>query len=131
MQDQPDNASLLTAVADFLRREALPNLDPSLSYRARVAANVVDMVRRHLEAGDTAAEELARLQALLDRPGDTETLTLALCDAIAAGEVDLSTPGLESYLWFVTCNKVAVDQPRYSGYVRACERLDKDQLRSS
>lgn len=123
MQDTPRDTELLAAVAEFLRRDVVPALDGSLQFQTRVAANVVDRVLRGLEQpGSQAEEERQRLETMLDMAGDIPTLTQMLCDRIAAGEITRDTPGLTDFLWWVTCNKLSVDQPRYAGYRRALEQ---------
>lgn len=123
MQDAPDNTELLAVVAEFLRRDVVPALDGSLQFQARVAANVIDSVRRGVEQPPAQArEEQQRLEKLLDLGGDIPTLTQVLCDRIAADEITPETPGLTDFLWWVTLNKLSVDQPRYAGYRRALER---------
>jgi len=42
-----------------------------------------------------------------------------LCERIAAGEMDLATPGLAETLWQITLDKLAVDQPTYDTYLRS------------
>lgn len=122
MQDAPDNTELLAVVAEFLRRDVVAVLDGSLQFKARVAANVIDSVRRGAEQpAERAHEERQRLQTLLQIGGDTPTLTQMLCDRIAVDDITLDTPGLADFLWWVTLNKLSVDQPRYAGYRRALE----------
>ena len=123
MQDTPRDTELLAAVAEFLRRDVVPALDGSLQFQTRVAANVVDRVLRELEQpAAQAEEEQQRLESLLNLGGDISTLTQVLCDRIAAGEITIETPGLTDFLWWVTRNKLRVDQPCYAGYQRALER---------
>ena len=55
-------------------------------------------------------------QALLGMDGELVTLNAELSRRIAAGEADLSTPGLAEHLWAVTLAKMAVDQPTYAAY---------------
>jgi len=123
MHDAPDDELQLTVVADFLRRELVPALAPHLAYQTRVAAHVLERVARGLaEAPAVAAEERRRLTALLGDVGDDEdlaALTQRLCDRIADAELGLDTPGLADLLWWITLNKLAVDQPRYVAYQRA------------
>ncbi|MES1928830.1 hypothetical protein SADO_06237 [Salinisphaera dokdonensis CL-ES53] len=127
MQDTPRDTELLAAVAEFLRRDVVPALDGSLQFQTRVAANVVDRVLRELEQpAAQAEEEQQRLESLLHLGGDIPTLTQVLCDRIAAGEITIKTPGLTDFLWWVTRNKLRVDQPRYAGYRRALERSPAD-----
>lgn len=127
MQDLPENTDLLAVVAEFLRRELVPALEGSLAFQTRVAANVIEMARRQLEQPPAlAAQEQRRLAALVGEEGDSATLTALLCQRIAAGEITLETPDLKAFLWFVTLNKVAVDQPRYATYQQALERRGGD-----
>ena len=120
MQDAPNLVELVSAVAAFVRDDAMPNLSGRHAYMARVAANVLDIVARELEqAPANDAAELARLRSLLGRDGDLRTLNEALCERIAGGELGLHTPGLFEHLWQVTMAKIAIDQPGYSGYRRA------------
>lgn len=136
MQDLPNPEQLLAAVARFLRDDAGPALarhgDNALAYQARVAANMLDMVRRQgLLAPAAEAAECQRLRALLGRTddagaaGDAGTATdLAalnqqLTERIADGRLGLDTPGLADHLWRTTLDKLAVDQPTYAGYLQA------------
>ncbi|ASK35652.1 DUF6285 domain-containing protein [Alloalcanivorax mobilis] len=124
MHDLPDSTDMLAVVAEFLRRELVPTLEGSLAFQTRVAANVIDMAcRQWRQPAELARQEQQQLERLTGERGDVATLTSALCQRIAAGEVSLSTPGLKDFLWFVTLNKVAVDQPRYAAYQQALQRL--------
>jgi hypothetical protein len=117
MYDPPTPPEVLAAVARFLKEEVAPATTGHLSFQARVAANALEMMRRQLELGpDEDAAERARLQALLGMDGDLPTLTSELSRRIAAGEADLSTPGLADHLWATALAKMAVDQPNYAAY---------------
>jgi hypothetical protein len=120
MQDRPDPDELLASVGEFLREQAMPQLQGRSAFHARVAANVLDIVRRQLAlAPQSDAAERAGLRALLGRDGSLEALNRELCERIASGQLGLHTPALIDHLWQVTLAKLAVDQPRYSTYVRA------------
>ena len=122
MHQRPDMEDLLAAVALFLREQALPQLPAHAAYHARVAANMVDIVRRQLQlapAADTA--ELQRLRTLLQRDGNLAELNEQLCEQLADGRIGLQTPGLADHLWQTTLDKLAVDQPGYESYRRAKE----------
>ena len=120
MYDQPTASELLAAVAGFLRDEVSPTLSGRLAFHARVAVNVLEMVRRELALGPAAVEgEAARLKSLLGREGPLPDLEDALCAAIAAGEVDPADPALIDHLWATTLDTLAVDQPGYATYRRA------------
>ena len=133
MYDTPTPEELLAAVARFLRDEAGPTLGRSgaqpdhsaLAYQARVAANMLDMVRRQGLLGPAAeAGERSRLQALLGETGgeaglaDLACLNQRLSDRLAEGTLGLATPGLADHLWRTTLDKLAVDQPGYAPYQR-------------
>ncbi|MDB5818212.1 MAG: hypothetical protein JWQ11_1852 [Rhizobacter sp.] len=125
MQDRPDPIELLEAVTRFLRETAIPQLQGHAAYHARVSATALDIVRRQLLLAEPANTlEMQRLQALLaeadggqDEP-DLDSLNRDLCTRIATGRLDLATPGLAEHLWQVTLDKLAVDQPQYSSFVR-------------
>lgn len=128
MYDLPTPEELLAAVARFLRDDAGPALGRSgaqadhsaLAYQARVAANMLDMVRRQGQLGPAAeAAERVRLQALLGETAesiDLAALNQRLTDHIADGTLTLATPGLADHLWRCTLDKLAVDQPGYASY---------------
>jgi hypothetical protein len=119
MQDPPTVAELLEATVAFLREVAVPQLSAHASFHARVAANALDIVKRELELRPAAErEEHVRLRALLQADGSLEELNALLSRRIAAGEIDLQTPGVADHLWATTLAKVAIDQPTYASYRR-------------
>jgi uncharacterized protein DUF6285 len=119
MQDPPTITELLEAAAAFLREVAVPQLSGHASFHARVAANALDIVKRELELRPAAErDEHTRLQALLHTDGSLEQLNALLSRRIAAGEIDLQTPGAAEHLWATTLAKVAIDQPTYASYRR-------------
>ena len=123
MQDQPNTSELVGAARDFLRDVAMPQLEPRAAFLARVAANALDIVQRELEIAPAAnAGERDRLAALLAQDGTLEELNRELCNRIRNGEFDLETPGLSDHLWETTLTKLAIDQPKYSGYQKAIQQ---------
>jgi hypothetical protein len=117
MQDQPTPSEVIGAVAQFLKTVVAAETTGAVSFQARVAANALEMMRRELDLapGEDAAER-QRLKALLGRDGSLFELNAELSRRIAAGEMDLSTPGLSEHLWATTMAKLAVDQPTYAAY---------------
>jgi hypothetical protein len=116
MQDEPHPPEILAAVARFLRDIVVPDATAVVAYQARVAAAALDLVRREIEQAHTAAAELTRLRGLLGDPaGSLPDLTAALAQRLAGGDWDLTTPGVAEHLWATTREKLAVDQPHYSG----------------
>jgi hypothetical protein len=123
MQDEPTPIELTKAVADFLRNDVAPVMSGHNAFKLRVAINMLDLVTRQLtleQGGD--ASEAARLAGLLGMQGSLIDLNRALADKIAAGDVDLRTPGLAEHLWQTTMDKLAVDQPNYAAYKRELGR---------
>lgn len=118
MHDQPSLRELVTAVRGFISEHARPALEGRAAFHARVAENVLAIVERELEHGAAAdAAARARLLALLDAPEDMDidALNTRLSDAIRAGTMDETTPGLLAHLKASTIDQVKVDQPKYSG----------------
>lgn len=124
MLDPPYAEEIVAAVAVFLREGG--GGDAHGRFKAKVAANALDVVRRELELAPLAdREEHARLQALLGETGDLAELTGRLAEKIRAGEIGPGTPGLLHHLWTTTLAKLAVDQPSYSGYRAAVGPLQE------
>ncbi len=123
MYDPPTTAELVTAVREFLEEHAMPSLEGRNAFHARVAANALAIVARQLELGPEAEEgERARLRALLGTEGSLDELNRELCRRIRSGDLALDEPGLIAHMRTTTLDKVAVDQPKYSGYRRALEK---------
>ncbi len=123
MQDPPTPSEILGAVAQFLRTAMTGEATGALAFQARVAANALEMAGRQLELAPAAERgEHERLRTLLGADGELLALNRELARRIRAGEVDPHTPALADHLWTVTLDKLAVDQPSYSGYRAALAR---------
>lgn len=119
MMDQPSMRELVEAVRDFLEQKAMPELKGHTAFHARVAANALSIVARELEQGpQSAQDELERLRNLLGHGGTLEELNRELCARIRGGAFTLDTPGLAEHLTVTTREKLAIDQPGYSGLRR-------------
>lgn len=128
MLDKPSGDLLVEAVASFLREELLPQLDATAAFKARVAANALDIAIREMRSGPAiGTAEALRLKHLLGHDGDLAALNRDLCDAIRAGDVTLETPGLSDHLWATTLDKLAVEQPSYASYRRVLETKGKGE----
>lgn len=122
MHDQPSSAELAGAVEQFLRDVVMKQLEGHAAFHARVAANALGIVKRELELGPAQfAAEKERLEALLGETGSLEQLNRELCRRIRDGAVGTDTPGLVDHLWSTTLEKLAIDQPNYSGYKKSVE----------
>ncbi len=124
MMDQPSVLELVKAVQSFIETKAMPELKGHTAFHARVAANALGIVARELELGPKAGErEKAHLVRLLGRDGSLEDLNRELCERIRGGKIDIESDALRQHLELATLDKVAIDQPNYSGYVRAREEM--------
>src|SRR5690348_1855358 len=66
MQDRPNVDELLEAVAGFLHGDVMANTTGRINFHARVAGNVIEMLRRELSLEeDHLANEWAGLDTLL------------------------------------------------------------------
>ena len=118
--DQPSMRELVEAVREFLETKAMPELKGHTAFHARVATNALAIVVRELDRGPKAShEELARLRGLLAQDGTLEELNRELCKRIRSGAFTMQTPGLVEHLEQTTRDKVAIDQPGYSGLKQA------------
>ena len=128
MQDRPTYEELLAAVEHFLSQEIVPNTEGVRRFHARVAANVLGIVRRELEREEEQlAAEWAGLDDLLGpakppegRAALREALgarTAELCERIRAGEADAG-PFREAVISQVRRtirDKLLVSNPRWLG----------------
>lgn len=133
MQNRPDKAALLNAVARFLEREIKPQVsDPSLSFRLLIAANLCQLVAGEIQMEDLATHaELDRLAALLPDVGldldlavarqsregrvrAIEQMNRALGDHIASGAIE-SEPGSPAWEHVVTTlrGELFTSSPRF------------------
>lgn len=133
MQDRPDAAEILAALADFVEQELIPNLDGPLGYRSRVAGNLARILQREIKQGSNMLlRERERLCRLLDLgaedllPGplaeQVEDLNQQLVSELE--RVDVSQRFLDE-TWAVlmanTRDKLEIVRPGYDAYDAAGE----------
>jgi hypothetical protein len=117
MREPPALVELVDAVSEFIGRDLAPTLTGRLAFHARVAVNVLAIIRREIELGPQADEaERRRLAALLRRDGEPAELNAELCRRIAAGAIDPDDPALIEHLWATTLDTLAINQPNYGAY---------------
>ena len=125
MQDAPNIQELIKAVRSFLEEKAMPELKGHTAFHARVAANALAIVEREMELGPAVeTDERQRLMTLLKFDGSTEEMNVKLAELIRSGDMDLETPGLKDHLWQTTKDKLAIDQPKYSGLRNVLDEED-------
>lgn len=115
----PDRLQLLDAILEVLegREDAATS-----AYETRIALSLLRLLRRELEAGEALlAGEQARLRALLGTQGDVTGLNHQLCERIRGGVIPVGDPALLRHLRQTVLAKLAIDNPRYSAYLRATQ----------
>ena len=113
---------LLVSVRDFLHGDVMAQTEGRTNFMARVAGNSLDIVLRDAAIGpELRRREKDRLATLLDGDphADLATLKWELVNALRSGAMPLDEPGLVEYLREAVVNQVAIDQPKYSGYIHA------------
>ncbi|MDH4040417.1 MAG: DUF6285 domain-containing protein [Gammaproteobacteria bacterium] len=117
---------LLLAVQAFLRSEVLPQLEGFTAYNTRVAANSLAIVARELQLGpelDALDDAIASLLGLDPAAGPIpQQVALGLRN----GEL-VPDATLLDYLRQRALKALEIDNPKYSGYLQACERWRADR----
>jgi sugar-specific transcriptional regulator TrmB len=129
VQDRPTYDELLEAVQTFLETDVVPALEGPKKFHARVAANVLAIVRRELRSADaqyrTEWERLDRLLGAAEPPPvdgvelreRLRARTEDLCERIRRGEAD-TLPWRAAVLAHIrqtVIEKLAVANPKYLG----------------
>lgn len=118
--DQPSAETLLEAIRTHLVEELRPRLSGKDAYDIRVASNLLAILKRELELGPTAvAEAQSRLMNLLHLEADLDQLNTELSDRIRQRALDAGNADLLAHLRQTALDKLSIDNPRYSAYLRA------------
>ena len=118
--DMPSQPELIQSVRDYLRDDAMQNLQGRSQFLARVAGNSLDMVLRELAlGGQHQAMETQRLRQYYDATAPLGDLRARLSEDLRTGRVPLSDETIQQHLRATVVNHIAIDQPNYSGFKRA------------
>jgi len=118
--DTPSIAQFIEAVSEFLEKEIQPAVEGRIAFTARIALNVLGIVKRELELGpDFLTGEQDRLRGILGQDGSAEDLNTLLCKKIRDGSINYQDGALIDHLRRTTLGKMSIDNPKYSGYLRA------------
>jgi Domain of unknown function (DUF6285) len=113
-QSMPSAPVLLVAAVKYLEEELLPTLTGYHRFKTRVAANVLNIVRRELELREAqAAAERGRLRALVGHDGEVEGLSAELSESIRQGAIDLDDPALRAHLRQSLADALAINNPKW------------------
>lgn len=131
MQDLPPIEHLTDIVCDFLETRVSGALTGHDAFHLRVAINILRLAERAARLSQPhEAHARARLQALLDTDEtDLRHLNQVFAEALRTGRLGLDNPAVQTHLIKATMGKLAIDQPRYAGYLRAQARgWDEEDL---
>jgi hypothetical protein len=127
MQDRPDAAELLDAVAEYLFGELRPEVPREQRFKVLVAANLCAVVAREVRAGKgPTRDDLALFRGLLGEEGEppedpealareTREAAAALSKRLRAGELDDRLDELTPWLAEHVRRKLEVARPGYPG----------------
>ncbi len=122
MAERPDAAEILDIVASFLRQKLMPALPERLAFECRLAANVVDLVKREITlCGQNELAEVARLRILLNRDGTRDILVADFADRLRRGELSPAMQLVSEHLWVTAIDKLLIDQPGYASLLKVTE----------
>ncbi len=109
---------LLEAVRQFLKEDLLQELEGFNAYSTRVAANALDIVARELVTGPDLQRIDAEYAEQLGIDEKDGPLGVQLARGLREGSLEANAELLD-YLKRRTLKKLEIDNPRYSGYLRA------------
>jgi len=113
-KSKPDAAILLQAAVKYLEQELMPTLAGYHRFQTRVTINVLSTLRRELELREhQAADERARLGALLGHDGEVEALSAELSDRIRDGAIALDDPTLRTHIRQSLADALAINNPKW------------------
>ena len=115
---KPSVSQLCEALSEFIADELAPQISSSeLSYKLKIALNILDIIAREAEQGPQfSVLEQGLLAEFLGTPGDTDELNARLSEQITVGQFDGKEGQLIAVLERITLSKMAIDNPRYSSY---------------
>jgi hypothetical protein len=118
--DRPTNIELISAVIDFLDTEIKEELPPHLAFKLRIVTNVLKIVQREIDLGDTLSKEAQGLiKEVLESTQEPSLRELA--SSIKDGNIDLDKESLRKALIGITKSKISVDNPNYSTFKKLVE----------
>ena len=110
---------LLAAIAGHLGDDVQPQLEGFIAYQNRIAINLLEMLRREVQQAGALArlDERIRERWALPREDMLGALTRGLRDGQVCVDESLLAALRERSL-----QRLAIDNPRYSGFRQACRR---------
>jgi len=118
--NRPSATELMGAIREHLDEELRPKLSGKEAYDIRVASNLLAILQRELELGPGAtARARTRLTNLLVLQASLDELNSVLSDRIRQQQLQPGNENLLAHLRQTALDKLSIDNPRYSAYLRA------------
>ena len=110
----------INEIIDFINNDLIKNLSGHDRFYAFVARNSLQIIQREINlANDYEEKEIIRLEKLLKKKGNIKDLNKLLCERISNKEINRDNNDLKDHLIRTTMAKLSIDQPNYSGYLKA------------
>ena len=110
----------INEIIDFINKDLINNLSGHHRFYAFVARNSLQIIQREINLADDYEEkEIIRLEKLLKKKGNIKDLNKLLCERISNKEINRDNNDLKDHLIRTTMAKLSIDQPNYSGYLKA------------
>ena len=122
------NENKINKVINYINNKLISNLIGHDRFYAFVARNSLQIIQREINLINNFEEkENIRLENLLKKKGNTRELNKILCERIKTRQIDRKDAELKEHLIKTTMAKLAIDQPNYSGYLKALkDKYPKD-----
>lgn len=122
------NENKINKVINYINNKLISNLIGHDRFYAFVARNSLQIIKREINLINNFEEkENIRLENLLKKKGNTRDLNKILCERIKTRQIDRKDAELKEHLIKTTMAKLAIDQPNYSGYLKALkDKYPKD-----
>ena len=125
---EPSAAHLMEALQEFLEK-LQPDLSGKYAYEMRIAINLTGILRRESELGPSAKNrQRDRLAALLCQNDSLLELNAQLCQKIRDRAFDTASRDLLEHLRKTALDKLSIDNPTYSAFIRATQTPEKQRI---
>ncbi len=120
--ENPPEISSLEEIVDIIDNNLIPLLEGHNRFFAFVSKNSLKICIREVKLIDNYEKlEKERLNKILNTDGDVKKLNKDLCERIKNNKIDLKDNSLKQHLIKTTMAKLSIDQPKYSGYLKALD----------
>ncbi|MDE0757651.1 MAG: phosphotransferase [Pseudomonadales bacterium] len=121
-EDMPRIDELVISVRDFLRQEVMNQLQGRDQFLARVAGNSLDIALRDMATGTEHRRwEHHRLKDYFKSQDSLTVLRNRLVQGLRNGAISITDERIKAHLRQTVVNQIAIDQPKYSGFLRAID----------